>query len=625
MANIMSLADVRNKPSREGFDLSFIQSFSAKVGEVLPIAWKYVLPGDIHDIDMRDFARTAPVNTASFGRAKEYYDFYFVPFEQLWRFSDSAMTQMLSNLQHSSGPFFEDNLSLSGELPYITASQIVDYIVNVSTKADERFGPYVNNAFGFDRTQLTCKLLEYLGYGKYYDRVGKSDKWATKPLLNNPKMCIFPLLAYQKIYSDAFRYTQWEKTNPSTFNVDYIKGQGGDTEVLAKVTDTNDNILNFIKESNFFDVRYCNYQKDLFHGVIPVAQYGEASVAIVSGSLAVVPAGKSDSYDVNSRPSFNITASSFLQGGKADLQLYAPSSGNIGLLNYDNGSISNSVSWNDPKLRVVGDAGFGLPILALRQAEFLQKWKEIAVSGEEDYKSQIQRHWGVDVSEYLSHSVRRLGGIDNGLDISEVTNQNLADDNAATLAGRGVLRGNGHIHFESKGEYGVLMCVYHSLPMLDYCMSGVDGQLLACDATDFPIPELDKIGMESVPIVKAINPAKSDAGGISPNMYLGYAPRYIDWKTSIDRAVGAFGSSLKTWVIPMDDKAFLAADSVLYPNNPNVEANSIGAGFFKVNPKIADSMFAVAADSTVDTDHIWSNAYFQWHCVRNLDKNGLPY
>lgn len=618
----MSLADVRNKPSREGFDLSFMQSFSAKVGEVLPIAWKYVLPGDVHDIDMRDFARTAPVNTASFGRAKEYYDFYFVPFEQLWRFSDSAMTQMLSNLQHSSGPFFEDNLSLSGELPYITASQIVDYIVDVSTKADERFGPYMNNAFGFDRTQLTCKLLEYLGYGKYYDRVGKTDKWATKPLLNNPKMCIFPLLAYQKIYSDAFRYTQWEKTNPSTFNVDYIKGQGGDTEVLAKVTDTNDNILNFIKESNFFDVRYCNYQKDLFHGVIPVAQYGEASVAIVSGSLAVEGVPDPNNPGKSYPPTFNFSKS-ILPGGLG-VSLNKTDFGNQ--LQYTPPSdVPFSLRWDNPNLRVVGDAGFGLPILALRQAEFLQKWKEIAVSGEEDYKSQIQRHWNVNVSEYLSHSVRRLGGIDNGLDISEVTNQNLADDNAATLAGRGVLRGNGHIHFESHGEYGVLMCVYHSLPMLDYCMSGVDGQLLACDATDFPIPELDKIGMESVPIVKAINPAKSDAGGISPNMYLGYAPRYIDWKTSIDRAVGAFGSSLKTWVIPMDDKAFLAADSVLYPNNPNVEANSIGAGFFKVNPKIADSMFAVAADSTVDTDHIWSNAYFQWHCVRNLDKNGLPY
>lgn len=618
----MSLADVRNKPSREGFDLSFMQSFSAKVGEVLPIAWKYVLPGDVHDIDMRDFARTAPVNTASFGRAKEYYDFYFVPFEQLWRFSDSAMTQMLSNLQHSSGPFFEDNLSLSGELPYITASQIVDYIVNVSTKADERFEPYMNNAFGFDRTQLTCKLLEYLGYGKYYDRVGKSDKWATKPLLNNPKMCIFPLLAYQKIYSDAFRYTQWEKTNPSTFNVDYIKGQGGDTEVLAKVTDTNDNILNFIKESNFFDVRYCNYQKDLFHGVIPVAQYGEASVAIISGSLSVQGVKESGS-SLNMWPTFSLSGA--LPAGN-NVTLNKLDTGSDNVLQYTPpSSTPKTLRWNNPNLEVVGDAGFGLPILALRQAEFLQKWKEIAVSGEEDYKSQIQRHWGVDVSDYLSHSVRRLGGIDNGLDVSEVTNQNLADDNAATLAGRGVLRGNGHIHFESHGEYGVLMCVYHSLPMLDYCMSGVDGQLLACDATDFPIPELDKIGMESVPIVKAINPAKSDAGGISPNMYLGYAPRYIDWKTSIDRAVGAFGSSLKTWVIPMDDKAFLAADSVLYPNNPNVEANSIGAGFFKVNPKIADSMFAVAADSTVDTDHIWSNAYFQWHCVRNLDKNGLPY
>ena len=31
-------------------------------------------------------------------------------------------------------------------------------------------------------------------------------------------------------------------------------------------------------------------------------------------------------------------------------------------------------------------------ILALRQAEFLQKWKEIAISGDQDYRSQIEKH-----------------------------------------------------------------------------------------------------------------------------------------------------------------------------------------------------------------------------------------
>lgn len=616
MANIMSYTDVRNKPSRDGFDLSFVFNGSYKFGEILPAAWKYVLPGDVHDIDIRNFSRTAPVNTASFARGKQYYDWYFIPIEQLWNRQDSVFTQMVNNLQHASGLLFTDNVTLSGELPYVTAQQLASYVNQLANSATLK--DYKNNPFGFSRAELTCKLLEYLGYGDYTPYLGKT--WAEAPLLNNPKMCILPLLAYQKIYADFFRYTQWEKPNPSTFNLDYITG-AGDTEILASYSSAFPKA--FVQEMNMFDVRYCNYQKDLYHGVLPVAQYGDAAIAMTSGSLAVVPAGSSSVFDANSRPLFNFQGLSLSASQNASF--YHTDNlpvGSGGLTVNDN--TQGFASWNDPKLKVVGDATFGLSVLALRQAEFLQKWKEVAVSGEEDYKSQIERHWGVKVSDFLSHSARWLTSVDAGLDISEVTNNNLADNNAAVLAGRGTINCRGHVHFESKGEYGILMCIEHSLPFLDYCLSGVDGTLLAVDTTDFPIPELDRIGMESVPIVKAINPLASEAG-ISPSTFLGYAPRYIDWKTSVDRTVGAFKRSLKNWVCPMDDAAFLAADSVLFPNSPNVEPDSIGAGFFKVNPAIVNYLFAVAADSSVDTDHIWSNTYFEWHCVRNLDKNGLPY
>lgn len=47
MANIMSLKSLRNKTSRNGFDLSSKRNFTAKAGELLPILCKEVLPGDM--------------------------------------------------------------------------------------------------------------------------------------------------------------------------------------------------------------------------------------------------------------------------------------------------------------------------------------------------------------------------------------------------------------------------------------------------------------------------------------------------------------------------------------------------------------------------------------------------
>lgn len=576
MANIMSMADIKNRPSRNGFDLSFKKNFSAKAGELLPVMCKVVVPGDSININLKSFTRTQPLNTSAFARMREYFDFYFVPFDQMWNKFGTVITQMNQNVQHAAGPNYEDNLELSGLLPYLSCQQIADYVNQISNSDN-----YKNNAFGFNRGYLTVKLLQYLGYGDFTAYLIKANTWASKPMLQNLNMSVFPLMAYQKIYADFYRYTQWESTNPSTFNCDYVKG----------VSDLNLNISSYSKSAdiNYFDVRYCNYMKDLFHGVLPQAQFGSEAVAPITGG-------------VGSNVKFDPTAGA----------LQVPSSDS-----------THPLRWKDAQLQVeVSD--LTLSILALRQAEFLQKWKEVAASGEQDYKSQIQKHWGVSVSDYLSHQARYLGGCATSLDINPVVNNNITGSNAADIAGLGTFSGNGSIHFESKEEYGIIMCIYHVLPIVDYIGSGVEHHCTLTDATSFPIPEMDKVGMELVPMSRVMNP-NSTVAGVNDTTFLGYAPRYIDWKTSVDRSVGAFSSTLRTWCLPADDNLLRAAVSTGFPETSDVKSESVGAGFFKVNPSVVDPLFAVEADSTFDTDEFLVSSYFDVKAVRNLDVNGLPY
>lgn len=606
----MSMADIKNRPSRNGFDLSFKKNFSAKAGELLPIMTKVVLPGDSFNINLKSFTRTQPLNTSAFARMREYYDFYFVPFEQMWNKFDSMVTQMTQNVQHASGPTLDDNVPLSGGMPYFTSAQVAGYL-NSQNKAAAK------NPFGFARSTLTCKLMSYLGYGDYLPYDSSDKTWDTAPLLYNLNLSPFPLLAYHKIYSDFYRYSQWEKTNPSTFNLDYIKG----------TTDLQMDLSRLVSEDyNFFDMRYCNYQKDMFHGVLPVAQYGSAAVVPIGGSMNIVGTGS---------PTFQINKNSFGATNFGTPMTFSDLKGDVGSHILANKPLTpvlaagglesqgDPLLWSNPNLAASGDQSFAVSILALRQAEFLQKWKEVSVSGDEDYKTQIQKHWNVQVSDYLSHSARYIGGCATSLDINEVVNNNITGDNAADIAGKGSFTGNGSIHFESKAEYGILMCIYHVLPIVDYVGSGVDHSCTLTDATSFPIPELDQVGMESVPLVRAMNPLKSVAP--SAETFLGYAPRYIDWKTAIDRSVGAFSGSLRTWCLPMGDAELTAADSLSFPTNSNVESDSIQAGFFKVNPAIVDSLFALQADSSVNTDEFLCSSYFDIKVVRNLDVNGLPY
>ena len=584
MANIMSLKNVRNKAHRNGFDLSRRTCFTAKVGELLPVWWKFVLPGDSFQIDLKSFTRTQPVNTASFGRLREYYDFFFVPLDLLWNKSSTVLTQMYDNNQHATG--LQTATKLTENLPSFSSISDMNALL-----AKMKATPEKNNMFGYDRASLAAKLLSYLGYGQLHadgDALKTTD--GTYPVVS-----LYPLLAYQKIYADFFRYTQWESPNPSTFNVDWMKGNGDTTLKSSQFTVFAGNTM--------FDMRYCNYQKDLFHGLMPNAQFGEtAAIPLNPDPDAFYPYRLGKDSSGTAAP----TGAAFLASSSKGNVLQNPAHDNVSYIQVQNNS--------------------SLSILALRQAEALQRWKEVAQAAEEDYKQQIQAHWNVNVSDLLSGQCRYLGGHNTNVNINEVVNTNLvlgSVSQPADIAGKGVGSLNGQISFNSQGEYGVIMCIYHALPLLDYVTSGTDASLLDVTSTAFPIPEMDSIGMELLPFNALTN-------GMNPSgtqKFLAYAPRYIKWKTDFDRCVGGFSTKMQSWILPYtDDSLMFTLAKAPNDSNPNTPDDTLFSyPFFKVNPAIVDPMFAVEADSSVDTDPLLTQAFFQCYVTRNLDTNGLPY
>lgn len=618
MANLMDSVRLKNKPSRNGFDLSFKNNFTSKAGELLPIMCKPVLPGDSFKINLKSFTRLQPVNTAAYVRMREYYDFYFVPMENLWNRWDSVITQMKDNLQHASGLLATNNVIPSGSLPFVTCEQVANLVHTLKWDADLIAGGNTLNIFGFDRADLVVKLLMYLGYPDFSTYLAENVTWANRPMPYNLELSVLPLMAYQKIYSDQFRNTQWEKTSPSCFNLDYIKGVG---DLQLNITDKQ-----FIKLLNFFDLRYANYNKDLFFGVMPNAQYGDSSNISLRGT--------GQPLHVTDQNGLPLAPDAAVKVGKDDKKKYL----------YSGDSAFNKA------ISISKDFDLGkFSILALRQAEALQRWKEVSQSVSQDYKQQIESHFGISVSEYLSHESRYLGGIASSLDINPVVNNNITGSNSANIAGMGTVANNGMINFESKGEYGYIMCIYHCVPIFDYACAGVDSMVTDTDVLDFPIPEFDRIGMEQLPSYLLSNPpyypdsslgaqgSQSDCGLlVKSTPYLGYVPRYCAWKTSVDVANGAFRDSLKSWVMPFnfDVLANFAVNGLVRLNNVYSDtANSQASGFkgvmnwifFKCNPKVMDTIFSVGANSSVNTDTMLTSCFLDIKVVRNLDYNGLPF
>lgn len=615
MAHFTGLKTLQNHPHRSGFDIGAKNVFTAKCGELLPVFWDLGLPRCTYDIDLQYFTRTRPVQTAAYTRIREYFDFYAVPIDLLWKSFDASVIQM-GEIAPVQSKDLLNALTVKGDIPWCTVADLGLAVYYAGGNRATGPAPSVvsgyESIFGYNRGDLDYKLLHMLNYGNIIGDStsyvgGTANRWwnMQSPLdaignnlysqrfSFNLAVNLFPIAAYQKIYQDFFRWSQWESADPTSYNFDWYAGSGSvfGSGISSSIPASNA----YWKRDNMFSLRYCNWNKDLFMGMLPNSQFGDIAVVDVPGaaSTPLVVSG-------TSRP---VKVGLALQGSSS--QNFITSTSEL----TPNSGLSVSVPSSS------------FSILALRQAEALQKYREITQSVDTNYRDQIKAHFGVNVPASDSHMAQYIGGIARNLDISEVVNNNLQGDGEAVIYGKGVGTGNGSMRYSTGSRYCIIMCIYHCMPILDYTISAPAGQLLCTSVDDLPIPEFDNIGMEGVPAVQLFNSNlfRSNAS-IKVDSILGYNPRYFNWKTNIDRIHGAFTTTLKDWVAPIDD-SFLYNKLLNTPSDGSI----VQWPFFKVNPNTLDDIFAVKADSTWETDQFLVNAYVGCKVVRPLSRDGVPY
>lgn len=640
MAHFTGLKELQNKPHKSGHDISAKNCFTAKVGELLPVWTDFAIPNCTYRFNLEYFTRTRPVQTSAYTRIREYFDFFAVPCDLIWKSFDSAVIQMGEKAPIQSKDLLT-SLTVKGNLPYCSLLDLSNSLyyaggsspLGSSPKTVNGFG----NIFGYNRGDVNHKLLSMLDYGNV---VNKSDQFAgtsanrwfnmSAPLADsksysqkynvNLAVNLFFLASYQKIYQDFFRWSQWENADPTSYNFDWYSGTGnifGSSGISSSIPGTND----YWKRDNLFSLRYANWNKDKFMGILPNSQFGDLAVVDlgttpISGSKIPVGAydGTNDSGDFHQMKTWQESANTGSTSSSKNTSIFPRAADSI------------SVRANANLWAVLGespDLNLKFSVLALRQAEALQKWKEITQSVDTNYRDQIKAHFGVNVPQSESHMAKYIGGIARNLDISEVVNSFLPDPSVtqtqAYIYGKGVGSGQGSMTFNTGSGYYILMCIYHAVPLLDYAISGPDGQNLVTSVEDLPIPEFDNIGMESVPAVELMNSALYSNVN-SADKILGYNPRYYNWKTKIDRIHGAFTTTLKDWVAPIDD-SFLYS---LFGGNLSTY-KGVTWPFFKVNPNTLDDIFAVKVDSTWETDQLLVNCNVGCYVTRPLSADGVPY
>lgn len=558
---------------RSSFDLSSKKLFTAKVGEILPCYWQIAIPGTKYRISSDWFTRTVPVNTAAYTRIKEYYDFYAVPLRLISRALPQAFTQM-SDYMTSAASANKNSESLTS-VPN-TSLQLISGALALAQSS----GSF--DDVGLPFSYGACKVLDLLGYGSFLASDNPSKDAISKAYLGfspsaddkNPLVYrvsqvvnLLPLFAYQKIYYDFFSNSQWEKHLAYSYNVDYWDGK----TQLALAPD-------------MFKLRYANYPKDYFMGMLPNSQYG---------SVAVLPSSFTSAYAPNRIVSDSRTNSYLYQEqGLGDV------------------SMTESVPSNTP-VTLNSD----LSALSIRATEYLQRWKEVVQFSSKDYSDQMAAQFGIKAPEYMGNHSHYIGGWSNVISINEVVNTNLdTQESQASIAGKGVGSNSGHtLTYDCGAEHQVIMCVYHAVPMLDWDVTGQAPQLTVTSVSDFPQPAFDQLGMQPVPALNLINDKSRTADGS-----LGYNLRYWQWKSSIDTVHAGFrkGLSYHSWSAPLDGWDVLTSSGTFAYQSMKVRPQQLNPIFL---PQVSGST------SGVSYDQLLCNVNFQVYAVQNLDRNGLPY
>ena len=609
------MSAVKNHPRRSGFDLSNRVCFTSKAGELLPVFWDIVYPGDSFKIKTQLFTRTQPLNTAAYTRIREYLDFYFVPLRLINKNLPTALMQMQDNPVQATG--LSSNKIVTTDIPWVPVNSSTEYN-SLAGLSFVRKPDSLQNLLGFDLVTQSAKLLMYLRYGNFLPSTA-SDAQKSLGLSNSldlrnsenastgyTSMHILPLAAYQKVYADFFRFTQWEKNQPYTYNFDWYSGGN----VLASLTSA-DLARKYYSDDNLFTLRYANWPKDMFMGVMPDSQIGDVSIVDSSGSEGTFPVGLVSLSDGSLRAGL-LAVSGSSPSAKSSLDMQTSS------------ALSANTTYGVYAQRAAGLAS-SFSVLQLRMAEAVQKYREVSQFADQDARGQIMAHFGVSLSPVLSDKCVYLGGSSSNIDLSEVVNTNITGNNVAEIAGKGVGTGQGSFS-GSFDEYGIIIGIYHNVPLLDYVVTGQPQNLLYTNTADLPFPEFDSIGMQTIQFGRFVNSreVKWTSGVDYRIQTMGYLPRFFDVKTRYDEVLGAFRSTLKNWVAPLDP-SYVSKWLQSSVTSSGALALNLNYGFFKVNPRVLDTIFNVKCDSTIDTDQFLTALYMDVKSVRNFDYDGMPY
>lgn len=297
----------------------------------------------------------------------------------------------------------------------------------------------------------TNKMIQYLFAG---DTV---ENFSFAPIL---------LQAYQKIYMDYYRLSDREANDATAYNLDkFYNSPHINQDTLKKL----------------LTLRYAPYKKDFYTNtqISPIFSADNPS-SMQNYNYLAVNQWLSSTFGLEI-----VDAQGNSQGN---------GSGQDTTVGMTNTNFNYSSNPNKAPFNVAN----------IRSMFALDKLLEITRRAGKHYDKQTLAHFGVHVPKGISGECMHLAHHVSTFEIQEVTANSAgsAGDSSTVL---GQIGGKGYNRLDNDSDnsfnftadcHGVLMCIYHAKPVVDYYQRGVDKINTLLNSVDWFKPEFDDLGMQ---------------------------------------------------------------------------------------------------------------------------------
>lgn len=508
--NALSSPSHVNRSSYNVIPLEQRTEFSSTVGELLPIYYDILNPGEKVTINNILRTRTMELNSAAFCHLTEHIDWFAVPLSQVFKPFES----MQFGIKDLHSNFYgEPTLVGRTDYPTIEASAFNDYFKTLATRVD----PYFPSLKGTSMRLMELLDIPLHKYG--YKVEGQQSESRIQMPMN---FALWLLASYQKIYMDYFRLSDRELNNPQVYNFDSY-WQGG-------------NVVSTGALAALFTLRYRPWNKDFFTHLYTSPLMGVDSI----GSWNV----RDDQFSpLYSQFSQWLTGVGGRQVSTQSVGYSAPH-----IIDYDSYS-GDQVT--PSTVSVLDEFGADLGSINpdnIRTSFAVEKLLEITRRAGKHVDQQLLAHFGVKVSPKVSGEVEHIYHCSNDIMIGDVIATAASDANAfGQVGGKGYGSGNGK--FKWTNDYTcpvVLMAIYSCNPEVDYAVTGLGRLNTYNQNSDFFHDEFDNLGMQpQFSYQRNLVVAPED---FAQNYQIpGWQYKWMELKCKSNRTTGALARSLYFW------------------------------------------------------------------------------